>query len=161
MRYVLEYKDESERDNANVIKTETRKTQISSGCQKQLTNLPPDESLNNLIEFLKTQGVDEQAMAMDGEGWKLEFELQKKIETGEDDDEEEEDEDDDEEKKGDDDDDKEEFSPTMTEVVKLELEFIENEADSQNYLQVRKLKGPIMLYRELWNNILENVALHN
>ena len=32
MRYVVEYKDEAERDNANVVKAETRKTQISSGC---------------------------------------------------------------------------------------------------------------------------------
>ena len=44
--------------------------------------------------------------------------------------------------------------------MKMEVEVIENEADSQSYLQVRKLKGPIMMYRDLWNNILENVVIH-
>ena len=39
----------------------------------------------------------------------------------------------------------------------MTLEVLKDESDDSDYLVARKIVGPIMYYRDVWNGILENV----
>lgn len=143
--YVVNYENAAQEDDPNVQSLKLREDK-DSRTSRLKTTFKPDEVFTKVFEYLKTKEVAPENIRIVDDEWKLEFEAVKTIVL---------------KQAGDDDNEEEKFDAeanTLQEVSKFVLEVISDGNDS-SYLTFKKKSGSILVAREFWTGIQENVKL--
>ena len=148
-KYVYEYANESEKDDANVKLLKFDEEVEAKGNLFQTVNKKPHEVFNSIKEYLiEDYEMDEGDINIMGDKWEIEFVLERDVNQEAIDS----DSDDEEEEKSD------ETAQSHKEGVKIGLEFVkEKDCENKFLLLGKKLDGSLFYFRDFWNKMKENV----